>query len=286
MASYSASLRGRCGVSLPARCRGRRGISILDPCVPSDERTARLAIYSKGPLGSWKGIQVIEQDYDAFTVLEMALEGNSLVAHTADYDSVAHLYERGTEPDSWALKQVLHSSEALDLRYGEITLDKGRALISYPFADVGGRNSEGAVFYYELAKPLNTGHAGAWANLATLGQGQLIDVDAEQQLIFLAWFTYTDVNAADANEQRWLTAQGSFEGSTAEIDVYETLGGAFDDPHPPETTPVGTMTINFSDCSNAQLSYALAGGGVAGSIDITRLLAGGKALCEEFAGMR
>jgi hypothetical protein len=52
---------------------------------------------------------------------------------------------------------------------------------------------------------INAGHAGAWFNPDTSGQGQLIDVEPEEQFIFVAWFTYGEDSALG---QRWLTAQG------------------------------------------------------------------------------
>ena len=84
-----------------------------------------------------------------------------------------------------------------------------------------------------------------------------------------------------ASGLRWLTAQGSFEGSIAEIDVFESTGGSFDDPQVPSTTNVGTMSLDFTDCSNALLTYSLTDNGAEGDIDITRVIPGGKALCEE-----
>lgn len=84
--------------------------------------------------------------------------------------------------------------------------------------------------------------------------------------------------------QRWLTAQGDFAGSTAEIDVYETTGGSFDDSQAVDIGKVGTMTFDFTDCSNAQLSYTLTDDELAGDMAISRLIPGGQALCEELAG--
>jgi hypothetical protein len=87
-----------------------------------------------------------------------------------------------------------------------------------------------------------------------------------------------------ASGQRWLTAQGSFEGSIAEIDVFESNGGSFDDPQVHSTIKVGTMSLDFTDCSNAQLSYSLPDNGAAGDIAISRVIPGGQALCEELEG--
>ena len=99
--------------------------------------------------------------------------------------------------------------------------------------------------------------------------------------MFVSWFTYGD---ATASGQRWLTAQGSFEGSIAEIDVYETIGGSFDDPQEPSATRVGTLNLDFTDCNNALLTYSLPADPAAGDIAITRVIPAGQSLCEELEG--
>jgi hypothetical protein len=134
------------------------------------------------------------------------------------------------------------------------------------------------------AVDINAGMDGAWFDPNTSGQGFFIDSHPDPaggNFIFVSWFTYGEDTASG---QRWLTAQGSFEGSMAEIDVFETTGGSFDDPQEPGTTQVGTMSIDFTDCSNAQLSYSLPADPATGDIAITRVIAGAQALCEELAG--
>ncbi len=134
------------------------------------------------------------------------------------------------------------------------------------------------------AVDINAGMDGAWFDPATSGQGFFIDSHPDPEggnLIFVSWFTYGN---STASGQRWLTALGSFDGSVADIDVHETTGGSFDDPQAPSTTKVGTMSIDFTDCSNAQLSYSLPADPAAGDIAITRVIAGAQALCEELNG--
>jgi len=134
------------------------------------------------------------------------------------------------------------------------------------------------------AVDINAGMDGAWFDPNTSGQGYLIDAYPDPEggnFIFVAWFTYGD---ATASGQRWLTAQGGFEGPIAEIDVFETSGGIFDDPEPISTTKVGTMIIDFTDCNNALMSYSLPADSAEGEIAITRAIPEGKALCEELAG--
>jgi hypothetical protein len=135
------------------------------------------------------------------------------------------------------------------------------------------------------AVDINAGMDGAWVDNDTLGQGFLIDAHTNpdgSNYIFVAWFTYGDDTASG---QRWLTAQGDFAGSTDEIDIYETTGGNFNDPQAIDLDKVGTMTIDFEDCSKALLTYALTDEGVDGDMAINRLLIpGGQALCEELNG--
>ena len=134
------------------------------------------------------------------------------------------------------------------------------------------------------AVDINAGMDGAWFDPNTPGQGFFIDAHPDPEggnFIFVSWFTFGEDTASG---QRWLTAQGSFEGSIAEIDVFETTGGSFDDPQEPSTTKVGTMSLNLTDCSNAQLSYSLTDTGAEGDIEITRVIPGGQALCEELEG--
>jgi hypothetical protein len=134
------------------------------------------------------------------------------------------------------------------------------------------------------AVDINAGMDGAWLNEDTPGQGFLIDAHPNEEggnFIFVAWFTYGDHTASG---QRWLTAQGDFSGSIAAIDVWETTGGSFDDPQAVNPAKVGTMNLDFTDCSNAQLSYSLTDEGLANDMAISRLIPGGQALCEELAG--
>ena len=143
-------------------------------------------------------------------------------------------------------------------------------------AERGGNNPE--------AVDINAGMDGAWFDPDTPGQGFFIDAHPDPEggnFIFVSWFTYGDDTTSG---QRWLTAQGSFEGSIAEIDVFETTGGSFDDSQTTSTSNVGTMSIDFTDCSNALLTYSLPDDGVEGDMAITRVIPGGKALCEELEG--
>ena len=111
----------------------------------------------------------------------------------------------------------------------------------------------------------------------------MVDIAPASQFLFLAWFTHTEGTFPEPDEQHWFTGQGTYSGDTAELVVYETTGGSFDDPQAPGTTKVGTMSVDFTDCSNAQLSYSLPADPAEGDIAVTRVIPGGQTLCEDLA---
>ena len=73
------------------------------------------------------------------------------------------------------------------------------------------------------------------------------------------------------------------EKSNAPIKI-GTTGGRFDDAQAVNVGKVGTMTIDFTDCSNALLTYSLTDDDLADDMEISRLISGGQALCEELDG--
>jgi hypothetical protein len=128
---------------------------------------------------------------------------------------------------------------------------------------------------------INAGHSGAWFNPDTAGQGQFIDVEPENQAIFLSWFTYTDAVSANPSEHRWLTAQGKYSGNASVLDLYETLGGKFDDPQTVTTTKIGEVTVTFSDCEKGQMTYDIPAEILQGSFPMQRVIPGSGNVCEQ-----
>ena len=131
---------------------------------------------------------------------------------------------------------------------------------------------------------INAGHSGAWFNPATSGQGLLLDVEPAEQFMFIAWFTYTDAASANPFEQRWLTAQGNYNGNTAVLDLFETLGGKFDDPQKVTTTKVGEVTVSFSDCGHGQAIYSFDEEDLQGEFPLERAIPGSGNTCDELNG--
>ena len=140
---------------------------------------------------------------------------------------------------------------------------------------------------------VNSGLSDAWYNPAMPGQGFLISVLPGIRQMFVAWFTYdTERPPADAGAilgepgHRWLTAQGPYEGDTANLTVFVTEGGVFNAAEPPaETDPEGdgTLTIEFADCNAAMVSYEITSLGISGEIPIERIVLDRGAICEALA---
>jgi hypothetical protein len=140
---------------------------------------------------------------------------------------------------------------------------------------------------------INAGLNDAWFDPATTGQGFLVTAFPDQQQMFVAWFTYDterppgDVTAILGEPgHRWLTAQGPYDGDTAEMTIFVTSGGVFDSAQPPAETDLdgdGTLTIKFAGCNEALVSYEITSLGISGVIPIQRIVEDNVALCEALA---
>jgi len=137
---------------------------------------------------------------------------------------------------------------------------------------------------------INAGMSDAWFNPLTNGQGFIIIVFPQIGQLFVSWFTFDIERPADnigaivgEPGHRWLTARGPYEGEKAELTIYLTAGGVFDAGTPAPITDaagIGTMTIEFADCSTALLSYELTSLGLTGEVPIQRIVNDNVALCE------
>jgi PKD repeat protein len=135
---------------------------------------------------------------------------------------------------------------------------------------------------------INTAISDAWFFPATSGQGFFIIVWEDSQFIFLSWFTFDterppeDVMAMLGEPgQRWLTAQGPYEGDTATLSLIVSSGGTFDSAEP-EVTNVedGTITIKWTGCNSGILTYNITSLGLMGEIPIERIVLDNVPACE------
>jgi hypothetical protein len=143
----------------------------------------------------------------------------------------------------------------------------------------------------EVGFHINAGMGDAWYNAATGGQGFFVTVFEEAGLVFIAWFTYDTARppgGATANlgepGHRWVTAQGPYDGDTAELTAYLSEGGVFDAASPPVGTPtaIGTVAIVWHDCANATLTYDFDPPGVSGEVELQRIVADNASYCEAY----
>jgi hypothetical protein len=137
---------------------------------------------------------------------------------------------------------------------------------------------------------INAGLNDAWVNADASFQGMFLTVFPEQKLIFAAWFVFDsesppdDINAVfGAPDQRWVTALGPYDGTTAVLNAELTTGGLFNtsNPTPTQQTSYGTISLEFSDCNLALVDFDFAAAGQTGSFTMQRATTDNVALCEE-----
>ena len=190
-------------------------------------------------------------------------------------------WPNGSEPDNW------REQDAAGIALTEFPLDIPPWGAPGQWNDVDINNNLYYVVEFDTGNTfeINAGHAGAWYNPDTSGQGQLIDVEPEGKFLFLSWFTFTDAASANPNEQHWFTAQGNYSGNHADLVVSETLGGRFDDPQAVSTEPVGTATLSFTDCGLGEMTYNIDSWSLEGSFPLRRAIPGTENVCQERAGI-
>ncbi|WP_395373704.1 peptidylprolyl isomerase [Marinicella sp. W31] len=138
---------------------------------------------------------------------------------------------------------------------------------------------------------INAGLSGAWFNPDTSAQGLFFEVLPTAQQVFLGWFTYdtelapVDVTATvGAAGQRWLSAQGAYKGNQVVMDVAVSSNGLFlSNQTADQTEPgsYGTVTVTFTDCSNAIVDFDFPAANQSGQFNIVRIASDNVALCEQ-----
>lgn len=132
--------------------------------------------------------------------------------------------------------------------------------------------------------PLMPLHTGSWFDPERSGVGFNLEItnDASTEtgppLLIVYWYDFSQ------GQQIWLTGASSFEFGASEVtvDLISAADGLGDFLMPPaqENFPVrGSVTIEFSGCSNGQVRYDLPDLGT-GSVDVTRLSTPVDASCD------
>ena len=135
---------------------------------------------------------------------------------------------------------------------------------------------------------INPGLNDAWYYPVIDGQGFLIIVYPLREEIFIAWFTYDTVRPDDSVTamlgepgHRWLTAQGTYAGNKATLNIIVSEGGVFDAGTPaPIPRLDGTIVLEFSDCTAGTITYDIPSVDHQGVIPIQRITPDNVALCE------
>lgn len=158
----------------------------------------------------------------------------------------------------------------------------------------GGLRTPNAVVLREIsAEPgiqINEGLSDAWFNPETNGQGFFITVFPVLKQMFLAWFTFdTERPPQDHSAilggpgQRWVTAQGPYNGDTATLTIFVSKGGVFDSAAPAPSTDAGgdgSIILEFADCTEGLVTYSITSLGISGEIPIQRVSPDNEPLCE------
>jgi len=121
------------------------------------------------------------------------------------------------------------------------------------------------------------GVTGAWYEAATSGQGFMVELfrdlaGAGTGVAQVSWFTF-DTTAGAADRQRWYTLGGTLPAQqAAALTIYRNTGGSFATPPETAAEAVGSATLRFRDCVNAELVYSFSDGSArSGTIPLTRL---------------
>ncbi len=186
--------------------------------------------------------------------------------------------------DCWAFGKLGSDPGEFNRPLGVAMDSKDRIIV------VDNLNERIQIFEVISTMQINPGLNDAWYNPATDGQGFLITVFPVRKEVFLAWFTFDterppeDVTAFLGEPgHRWLTAQGTYDGDTANLTIFLTEGGVFDAAKPTATTDLGgygTMTLEFADCTEGLVNYEITSLGISGEIPIERITPDNVALCE------
>lgn len=145
-------------------------------------------------------------------------------------------------------------------------------------------NSADSTFTYNRA--LND----AWFDPTTNGQGFFFNVYPGLNSVFLSWFTYDVERPPDGTPfnlgepgHRWLTAQGSFSGDTADLTVNSTGGGVFNQGMlpPGSTVEDGSIMAIFENCNSAVVNYDIDSIDQQGQIPVERIVGDSIPDCEQ-----
>ena len=213
----------------------------------------------------------------------------------ADVDACVQVYTAPFDPANPDANRV-SPNNAVGYMDDFVTIDLEAGTDYYFVVQPLGTSVSGEYFYV-LAPPapfrINKALAGAWFDGTKAGQGLVLDVYDNRNEMFIAWFTF-DLERPDPSYtagigepgQRWMTAQGAYEGGSdsADLPMYFFGGMVFDSAEPQVELledQTGTFMVEFDGCSSGMVSYDMTTANRAGDFPIAPLTDNHVELCEQ-----
>lgn len=128
----------------------------------------------------------------------------------------------------------------------------------------------------EIPILVNFGLGGGWYEPATNGQGFAFDIVPESNQLVAYWYTYPE----EGGGREWYYAQGEISGKSAQLVIYQTANGVFDQPSDVALDVVGVAGLTFDSCTSARFGYSFHSNGNSGEIALERI--GTTRFCEQY----
>jgi hypothetical protein len=243
---------------------------VEDP-VPSDA----IGVFANQQLATWfdqlvsEGLGSALAAYQAgATIEETDIRDLGLAIEETDKPTLINAYENLQAASRNHLRAFVGHIEAAGVDYQAQVLDQDEVDLI-----VGNYSPPPSGF---------TIHAGlndAWFDPASDGQGFFITVLPDCKTVFLGWFTFETERPDESvvatlgdPGHRWLTAVGEFNGSQADLTLYNTVGGVFATYTPEVSNDLyGALLLEFEDCNSGQVTYDIPTLGLSGIIPIQRV---------------
>jgi hypothetical protein len=126
---------------------------------------------------------------------------------------------------------------------------------------------------------INFGVSGSWYEPATSGQGFAIDIIPVNNLLTAYWFTYP----VEGGAREWYVATGDISGDTANLTIYSTENGVFDETSVVGINAVGSAQLKFSSCDAASWTYQIDTLDISDEIPLQRIAP--EEMCDRFLPM-
>ena len=234
------------------------------------------------PCLSWWDIY--ESRYEQFGPVRVSRDGLYYFSDAGQSELCLSIFTAPFNPDNWSANYITSIADG----FGPLRLNAGQDY--YFLAQLGSDTGMGE-YYFVLAPPapfrINPGLSDSWYQPDTPGQGFFLDVMDQRNQIFLGWFNFNEeASAFDTFNHRWLTAFGPFSGTSADLAIEWSSGGAFDTAQPvPTQHHEGSIRLEFTDCNHGWIEFSWDGlGGTnpsqSGVIPIERITGDSIALCE------